>query len=355
MSHWYSWPRNHRYSNWNRVASSSGCWEIRVIIHRCRPLSWIFHFRFPPSLVVRYRHVSRWHGVPENIGIAVGIALLASLGAEIYAFHGCRPPSWNFHFRFPPSLVVWYRHMSLWHGRPRKHRYIPWKCVDSSSGTEIYAFHGCYPPSWIFYFRFPPSLVVRYRYSPIGMADPENIDIAVGIALLASSGAVMYAFHWCRPLSWIFHFRFHPNLVVQYRSMSHWYSWPQNHRYSRWNRVASSSGSWEIRVIFHRCKPLSLIFHFRFPPTVVQYRHMSHCPIDVADLENIGIADENAFLLSVETWDNRFTLSSSGLRPPSWICHSRLLEKVFRRTMLSLRSLNIIKISHGMKHKFSEA
>jgi len=78
---------------------------------------------------------------PENIGIAVGIALLANLGAEIYAFHGCRPPSWIFHFRFLPSLVV------------------------------------------------------QYRYSPIGMADPENIGIAVGIALLASPGAEIYAFH----------------------------------------------------------------------------------------------------------------------------------------------------------------
>jgi len=66
----------------------------------------------------------------ENIGIAVGIALLASPGAEIYAFHGCRPPSRIFHFRFPPSLVVQYRCMS------------------------------------------------------IDMADPENIGIAVGIAFL---------------------------------------------------------------------------------------------------------------------------------------------------------------------------
>jgi len=44
---------------------------------------------------------------PENIGIAVGIGLLASL-SEIYAFHGCRPPSWIVRFRFPPSLVVRY-------------------------------------------------------------------------------------------------------------------------------------------------------------------------------------------------------------------------------------------------------
>jgi len=41
---------------------------------------------------------------PENIGIAVGIALLASLGAEIYVFHGCRPPSWIFHFRFSGTV-----------------------------------------------------------------------------------------------------------------------------------------------------------------------------------------------------------------------------------------------------------
>jgi len=68
----------------------------------------------------------------ENIGIAVGIALLASLGGEIYAFHECRSQSWILHFPFPP---IW-----------------------------SYNIDTC----------------------PIGMADSENIVIAVGIALLAS-------------------------------------------------------------------------------------------------------------------------------------------------------------------------
>jgi len=36
----------------------------------------------------------------ENIGIDVGIALLARLGAEIYTSHGCGPPSWIFPLPF---------------------------------------------------------------------------------------------------------------------------------------------------------------------------------------------------------------------------------------------------------------
>jgi len=71
----------------------------------------------------------------ENIGIAVGIALLARLGAEICTFHGCRPPSWTFHFRFHPSLVVQYKYMSNWYGRPRKHRYSRWNCISIRCGN----------------------------------------------------------------------------------------------------------------------------------------------------------------------------------------------------------------------------
>ena len=33
---------------------------------------------------------------PENIGIAVGISLISSLGAGIHAFEVWRPPSWIF-------------------------------------------------------------------------------------------------------------------------------------------------------------------------------------------------------------------------------------------------------------------
>jgi len=121
---------------------------------------------------------------------------------------------------------------------------------------------------------------------PIGMADRENIGIAVGIALLARPGAEKYSFHGCRPPSWIFHFRFPPSLVVQYRYMSIWYGRPQKHRYSRWNRISIMCGN----------------------------------------------------------GDNRYAVSTSGLRPPSWICHFLSLEKVFRRTLFSLRSLNLIKM-----------
>jgi len=72
------------------------------------------------------------------------------------------------------------------------------------------------------------------------------------------------------------------------RYMSHWYGRPRKHRYNRWNRVVIKCGN----------------------------------------------------------GDNRFAVSTSGLRPPSWICHFRSFEKVFRRTLLSSRSVNLIKMSH---------
>jgi len=121
------------------------------------------------------------------------------------------------------------------------------------------------------------------------MANPENIGIAVGIALLSSVGAEIYRFHGCRPPSWIFNFRYHPSFDVRYRYVSHWYGQPRKHRYSCWNRVAIKCGN--------------------------------------------GI--------------NRFAVSTSGLRPPSWIFHFRSFQKVFRRTWLTSRSLNLMKMSHG--------
>jgi len=88
---------------------------------------------------------------PENIGIAVGIALLARLGAEIYAFHGCRLPSWIFHFRFPPSSGVQYRYMSHWYGRSQKRRYSRWNRVVIKCGNGDNRFavstSGLRPPS----------------------------------------------------------------------------------------------------------------------------------------------------------------------------------------------------------------
>jgi len=121
------------------------------------------------------------------------------------------------------------------------------------------------------------------------MDDPENISIAVVIASLPSLGAEIYALHSCRPPSWIFHFRFPPSIVVRYRYMSHWYGRSRKHRYICWNRVAMKCGN----------------------------------------------------------GNNRFAVSTSSFRPPSWIFHFRSFKKVFRRTWLSSRSLNLIKISHG--------
>jgi len=151
--------------------------------------------------------------------------------------------------------------------------------------AEIYAFHGCRPPFWIFHLRFPYSSVVRYRYMFLWYGWPRKHRYGVGIALLASPGADIYASHGYRPPSWIFHFRFPPSLVLQYWYMSHWYGWPRKHRYSHWNRISIEYG--------------------------------------------------NGY--------NRFAVSTSGLRPPCWICPFRSLEKVFR----TLLSLSLIKMSHG--------
>ena len=46
-----------------------------------------------------------------------------------------------------------------------------------------------WPPSWIFLFRFFPLCLYSVDTCSIGMPDPENIGIAVGIALLSSLGA----------------------------------------------------------------------------------------------------------------------------------------------------------------------
>ena len=78
----------------------------------------------------------------------------------------------------------------------------------SSSGAEIYAFQRYLPPSWIFHFRFFPLWFYSVCTSPIGMLDPINIELAVGTAYLSSLGAEIHAFQCYRPPSRIFHFRF---------------------------------------------------------------------------------------------------------------------------------------------------
>jgi len=153
------------------------------------------------------------------------------------------------------------------------------------------------------------------------------------------------------PQSWILHFRFPPSLVVQYRYMSHWYGWSRKHKYSRWNRVASYSLRGEIYT-FHGCRPPSWILHFRFPSSLaVRYRYMSHWYVRPRKHRYICW---NRVAIKCGNGNNCFAVSTSGLRPPSWIFHS--FKKVFRRTWLSLRSLNQIKCRMaGMKHMFCKA
>ena len=84
---------------------------------------------------------------PKTMGVAVGIALISSVQAEIHAFEVYRPPSWIF------PLPVWSHSILM---------------------------------------------------SPIGKLDPENIGIAVGISLISCLEAEIHTFEVWRPPSWIF-------------------------------------------------------------------------------------------------------------------------------------------------------
>ena len=86
---------------------------------------------------------------PKTMGVAVGIALIFNVQAEIHAFEVYRPLSWSF------PLPVWSHSILM---------------------------------------------------SPIGKLDPENIGMAVGISLTSCLEAEIHAFEVWRPPSWIFPF-----------------------------------------------------------------------------------------------------------------------------------------------------
>ena len=67
--------------------------------------------------------------------------------------------------------------------------------------AEIHAFEVWRPPSWIFPF---PVWSHSILMSPNVKLDPENIGIAVGISLISRLGAEIQALEVKRPLSWIF-------------------------------------------------------------------------------------------------------------------------------------------------------
>ena len=126
---------------------------------------------------------------PKIIGLAVVIALLSSLGAEIYALQWYRPRSWIFHFRFLPLWLhsVTYRSIGL--PDPENIDIAAGIALLYSLGAEIYAFQWDRPPSWIFHFRFRTRWLYSVNTCPNGVPDSENIGIAVGIALLSSLAA----------------------------------------------------------------------------------------------------------------------------------------------------------------------
>ena len=68
------------------------------------PPTWISHFRFLPVWWYNIATTPIAQLDPENIGTALGIALLSCIQAEIYVFQVYMPPSWISHFRFLP---VW--------------------------------------------------------------------------------------------------------------------------------------------------------------------------------------------------------------------------------------------------------
>ena len=75
----------------------------------------------------------------------------------------------------------------------------------SSVQAEIHAFEVFRRPSWIFPLPVQSHSIFM---SPIGKLDLENIGIAVGITLLSCVGTEIHAYEVWRPPSRIFHFRF---------------------------------------------------------------------------------------------------------------------------------------------------
>ena len=135
---------------------------------------------------------------PKTMGVAVGIALISSVHAEIHAFEVYRLPSWIF------PLPVW-SHCSL---------VSPMGKLDSENigitvgislisclEAKIHAFEAWRPPSWIFLLPVRSHSILM---SLNGKLDPKCIGIALGISLISCLEAEIHAFEVWRPPSWIF-------------------------------------------------------------------------------------------------------------------------------------------------------
>ena len=138
------------------------------------------------------------------MGVAVGIALIFSVQAEIHAFEVWRLPSWIF------PLPVWSHSILMSpNGKfdPENLGIAVGISLISCLEAEIHAFEVWRPPSWIF------PLPVRSPSFPIdssGLLDPHYtslVAVAVGISYLSSLGVELLTFKVLRPPSWIIHFR----------------------------------------------------------------------------------------------------------------------------------------------------
>ena len=120
--------------------------------------------------------------------VAVGIALISSVQAEIHAIEVYRPPSWIF------PLPVW-SHSILMSPNvkldPENKGIAVGISLISCLEAEIHAFEVWRPPSWIFAFPVPSHSILM---SPNGKLDPENIGIAVGFSLISCLEAEIHAF-----------------------------------------------------------------------------------------------------------------------------------------------------------------
>ena len=106
--------------------------------------------------------------------------MISYLEAEIHAFEVWRPPSCIF------PLQVWSPSLPIGSSGLLDPQYTSLVAVVVeisylfSLGAELLAFKVLRPPSWIIHFRF-----CCIRTSPIGMLDPQNMGVAVGILLLS--------------------------------------------------------------------------------------------------------------------------------------------------------------------------
>ena len=112
---------------------------------------------------------------PKTISVAVEIALISSVQAEIRAFEVYRPPSWIF------PLPVWSDSLSIGSSGLLDPQYTSLVAIAVgisylfSLGAELLTIKVLWPPSWIIHFRFGctvSALVTLECWSPKTWVEP---------------------------------------------------------------------------------------------------------------------------------------------------------------------------------------